>query len=476
MTTRREFLTQGSAGSLGLIALANGFPISATKPAKNTFQVAITTPQKVVILGAGFSGLAAGYFLSKQGVDVTILEARSRIGGRVFSHKIDDTDNLTIELGAEWVGASHKRLIALCKEFGLELKNNQFNTHLIYQDEYFTEAKWDYSTAWNSKFEEILQAYANFSEADKVELDKMDWWRYLVNNGISGRDLELRELLDSTDFGESIRQVSAFAALAEYAESSEKNEMDYKIKGGNNQLAKAMAKAIGRDKILLNHQVVSVVQSGETVTITCEDGFKIEANNVICTLPTLAISQIHWEPMLPKDKQAAINALQYARINKNALLYDQRFWKDESFDILTDILPHYFYHATKNQPSQKGVLISYTIGDKADVVSRQTDTWRSRMINNALKPAFGETKSHLLKQTSYYWGNDKYSGGAYAVYGTGQWFTIRPVLERKFENVYFAGEHLADWQGFMEGAINTGEAAAEQILGTLSKAKVPVRA
>jgi monoamine oxidase len=170
MTTRREFLTQGSVGSLGLIAMANGLPISNTKPAKNIFQVAVTTPQKVVILGAGFSGLAAGYLLSKQGVDVTILEARSRIGGRVFSHKIDDTDNLTIELGAEWVGASHKRLISLSKEFGLELKNNQFNTHLIYQDQYSAPDKWDYSTAWNSKFEEILDAYANFSEADKVEL------------------------------------------------------------------------------------------------------------------------------------------------------------------------------------------------------------------------------------------------------------------------------------------------------------------
>jgi len=466
MITRRKFLTQGSVGSLGIIALTNGFPISANKPAKNIFQVAISKPPKVVILGAGFSGLAAGYFLSKQGVDVTILEARSRISGRVFSHKIDDTDNLVIELGAEWVGASHKRLLALCNEFGLELNNNQFNTHLIYQDEYFRPNKWDYSTAWNSKFEEILQAYANFSEADKVELDKMDWWRYLVNNGISGRDLDIRELLDSTDFGESIRQVSAFAALAEYAESSKKNEIDYKIKGGNNQLAKAMANAIGRDKILLNHQVVSVVQSGETVTITCENGFKIEADKVICTLPTLAISQIHWEPMLPKDKQEAINALQYARINKNALLYNQRFWRDESFDMVTDVLPHYFYHATKNQPSAKGALISYTIGDKADVVSRQTDTWRSRMINNALKPAFGNTQSYLVKQASYYWGNDKYSGGAYAVYGTEQYFTIKPVLERQFENVYFAGEHLADWQGFMEGAINTGEAAAEQILGS----------
>lgn len=467
MINRRKFLTYGSVGTigtLGAIAIQNGLPSSANTPTSNTLQTAVATKPKVVVLGAGFSGLAAAHLLSKQGIDVTVLEACSRIGGRVFSHKIDETDNLVIELGAEWVGASHKRLIELCKELGLELKNNQFNTRLLYKGEYFAPDKWDYSRAWKSKFDKILKAYPNLSEADKVELDKMDWWRYLVNNGIEQRDLDIRELLDSTDFGETIRKVSAYVALAEYAESSEKNEMDYKIKGGNHQLAKALAAIIGKDKILLNHQVVSIVQSGKTVTITCENGFKIEADQVICSLPTFAISQIRWEPMLPKDKQEAINALQYARINKNALLYNQRFWQDESFDLATDVLPHYFYHATKNQPSKKGALISYTIGDKADVIARQTAQWRSKMISDAIKPAFGNTEPYLLKQASYYWGNDQFSKGAYAIYGTGQWFTLKPVLQRKFGNVSFAGEHIADWQGFMEGALNTGEEAAQGIL------------
>lgn len=70
----------------------------------------------------------------------------------------------------------------------------------------------------------------------------MDWWRFLVNNGIDERDLQIRDLLDSTDFGESIRHVSAYAALAEYAESSEKNEMDYKVKAATAGLPKSWRK------------------------------------------------------------------------------------------------------------------------------------------------------------------------------------------------------------------------------------------
>ena len=77
----------------------------------------------------------------------------------------------------------------------------------------------------------LLEEYRKMNDVQKTDLDKLDWWRYLVNNGCEGRDLDIRELLDSTDFGESLRHISAYTALAAFAESSEKNEIDLKIKG-----------------------------------------------------------------------------------------------------------------------------------------------------------------------------------------------------------------------------------------------------
>jgi monoamine oxidase len=173
--------------------------------------------------------------------------------------------------------------------------------------------------------------------------------------------------------------------------------------------------------------------------------------------------KIKWEPGLPPEKINALNELQYARINKNPMLFSKRFWEDESFDMITDGPGHYFYHATKNQPSAKGVLISYTIGDKADVISKQSEDWKKNMVAESLHPAFGDIKSLQEKQVNYYWGDNEYSKGAYALYGTGQWFRVMPVLKKSFMHTHFAGEHLADWQGFMEGAINTGEEAAAKI-------------
>lgn len=451
MPSRRDFIKNTTLTAGGILIASSSFG--------NNF---LLQKPKVIIIGAGFSGLAAAYQLHKRKIDFIILEARNRISGRVFSHTIDEPENLVVELGAEWVGASHKRVIALCKELGLELFNNQMSTHLIYKGKYFKNTEWDFTAEWKIKFDSILKKYHHLTQADKNVLDKMDWWRYLVNNGCGGRDLDIRELLDSTDFGESIRQVSAFAALSEYAESSPNNEMDFKIRGGNSMLAKKLAERIGYNKIKLEHPVARIIQKNKA-EVYCTNGEKFEADKIICTIPTFSMQKIKWEPGLPKDKIEAINALQYARINKNVFVFNERFWKDESFDLVTDTPVHYFYHATKNQPSAKGALISYSIGDKGDVISKQNEEFRATLLQQSLQPGFPGVKEKIISQLNYYWGEDEYSKGSYAVYGKGQWFGIMPVLKRNFLHTHFAGEHIADWQGFMEGAIETGEEAAGKI-------------
>lgn len=453
MLSRRKFICNVALSTGGLLLGADSFGnfVIGQKP-------------KVIIIGAGFAGLAAAYKLHQRKIDFVILEARNRIGGRVFSHTIDANEKLVVELGGEWVGNSHNRMIELCNEFKLTLFDNYLNTRLIYKGEYFDKDKWGFTPEWEKKFEQMKADYRKLTDTGAKKLDKIDFWRYLVNNGCSGKDLELRELMDSTDFGESLRHVSAYAAIGEYAESDDTNEMDKKIKGGNDRLAYALKDAIGADKIMMQHKVQKIEQ-GAKVKVTCDGGQVFDGDFIICTIPTFSAKKINWIPALPADTQLAMNELQYARINKNAMLYSERFWKDESFDLVTDLPGHYFYHATKDQPSKKGVLISYAIGDKAPVVSAQSDAWKADMINTSLKQAFGDTKQFLEKQDNYYWGDDEYSKGAYAMYGVGQWFGLMPILQRPFMRTHFAGEHLSeDWQGFMEGAIETGEAAAGKIV------------
>jgi monoamine oxidase len=421
-------------------------------------------PSHVLIIGAGFAGLAAAYHLKKAGVKTTLLEARTRIGGRVFSYKVPGAENQVIELGAEWVGASHERVISLCKEFNLTLFNNQFDTHLIYNGEYKKAGEWDFSPEMNAFWKKRREIWANMSEKQKAALDKMDWWRYLSKMNLTEQDMDLRELADSTDFGESNRHVSAYAALSEYAESSDKNEMDLKIQGGNDLLASKMADAIGRENILTGKKVLSVKQDKSGVTVTCEGGQTFTAERLICTAPTYSVMKINWDPVLPPNTTDGLNSLQYARIGKFPVVFKERFWGSENFDCLTDGPGHYFYHGTKDQPGKQGVLISYATGDKADVLNAQSPERRLQLILDSLKPAFGDVSKYVQGETKYYWGKDPYSYGAYAIYGKGQWLGLMPELKKPHGRVLFAGEHLADWQGFMEGAINSGEEAAESLL------------
>ena len=449
-TNRREFLKILGAGSLG-IALAP----------KDVF--AQKRKKSCVIIGAGFSGLAAAYKLKNAGWNVTVLEARERIGGRVFSYRMPQNGSLVCELGAEWVGESHERIKALCRDFNIALQKHQFDDFLLRDGKVSRPGAWSFSPQARTAFEKAIKNYEKLSALQKSKLDKLDWWTFLEKIGFAEDDLRLRDLMDSTDFGESIRHVSAFAALAEYAESSPHNEMDYKMTGGNSRLAEEFARRIGAENIRLNTLVSEINQTKGTVTVKT-DAETFRADACICTAPTQSLLKIKFNPPLPSAQTLAAEKLIYSRICKNSVLYEKRFWKAENFSLVSDATSHYYFHSTQNQAGAEGILTSYAIGEKADVLASQSDERRMRIITRDLVD-FDEDAPKLAKAiASYAWQRDKFTDGAYALYRPGQWFGIRPILQRPHGKVLFAGEHLADWQGFMEGAIETGEAAAESLI------------
>ncbi len=454
---RRQFIYAGGTAALSVSAL--GATIEAAPIAHPTSAKGL----KVVVIGAGLAGLSAALRLQSRGAEVTMLEARARLGGRVFTFQ-PAGQSLTTELGAEWVGKSHTRLIALCKEFDLPLEDHAYQTHLLLSGKFQRQGEWNYDAAWQARFQTLMEAYSAMGERQKAaQYDRTDWWRYLRNAGISEQDLEIRDLLDSTDFGESTRQVSALTALSEYAESSANNEMDYHIGGGNSRLIEAMADRIGRANIRQQHPVAKVGQTGGKVTVHCQNGWQVECDKVICAIPTFSVLQIDWQPALKPAQSEALNRLQYGRIIKTTVRFKERFWAEERFAVATDEAPHFIFHNTQGQDGPSGMLTSYAVGDRAYLMAKKNPAQKIQAVVESLRPAFGDVSQLALDTVAYYWGNDPYSHGAYAIYDVGEWSSIREMIGQKHRNVLFAGEHLADWQGFMEGAIETGEAAAEAL-------------
>ncbi|HCA57441.1 MAG TPA: FAD-dependent oxidoreductase, partial [Blastocatellia bacterium] len=113
-----------------------------------------------------------------------------------------DSGGLICELGAEWVGESHERVRSLCRDFNLPLQKHQFNDFLMQNGRVSRPGEWNFSAKANSAFDKLLQGFEKLTPAQQRMLDRKDWWTHLSDAGFTQPDLILRELADSTDFGE----------------------------------------------------------------------------------------------------------------------------------------------------------------------------------------------------------------------------------------------------------------------------------
>ena len=455
-----------------------------------------------VVIGAGLAGLSAAYKLRLHGWHVEVVEARDRIGGRVFSYHFRENPDLYCELGGEWVGNDHTEVRKLCRKFGLDLIPHRFDlsfAELGRIGETFKASKWPFAKHLQGELREEVLKIVNLPDTKKQlpkkqQFDEQDWWTFLHNLGFLEKDLLRRDLMDSTDFGESIRQAGAFSAASEYygEGSNATDEMDLRIEGGNSRLVNALAERIGLEAIHTDMEVRSVTQTDQRVTVEAEDvrtrpfaapqsrskaahrrlptkKRTFAAAYGICTVPARSLNSITWKPALEPAKWLAARNLQYARIMKTVLLFKTRFWEKrmgEKFSCFTDGTSDFIFAASLGQfrNKEQGILCSYAIGDKADdLASRGTDDLAA-LISADLAKLFPGEDTTPIAVMRYAWQEDKYTQGAYAFYRPGQWFPVRTALQAPHHRVYFAGEHLAEEQGFMDGAIDTGNKAVDMVL------------
>jgi monoamine oxidase len=249
--------------------------------------------------------------------------------------------------------------------------------------------------------------------------------------------------------------------------------MDFKVCGGNNRLSEALVSEIrSRGQAVWDRSPVTEVhQSTRGVQVRIATGRgRLTADYCICTIPARSLGKIHRRPALPTTQRQAADQLQYARIVKTAILYNRRFWKTPhpyGFSAFTGRVSDFCFDSTYAQLGDRGILCSYAIGDKAhDVAGEPDPSSVMRWITDDMTAIVRPDRQQLIAPiqiVSQPWQKDVWTEGAYALYRPGQWFTVRQILKRRHGRVHFAGEHLAEWQGFMEGAVETGEVAAAAV-------------
>jgi monoamine oxidase len=445
--------------------------------------------KECVVIGAGLAGLAAAYRLTERHCKVTVLEARDRLGGRVLTHHFCDAPELNCELGGEWIGNDHTTMQALCKELKLSLQKHEYANSFWNQltpANLIPRGQWCMSAEALAIWKKFQTDFLSFGPKRLRELDSIDWWTQLKQLGFQPEDLLRRDMMDSTDFGETIRMNSAYTAATEYLNSKKEkvddtDEMDWKVRGGNSRLIMALAKKIGKQNIRTEQIVVGIQQINGRVHVNVEgSGAPIIADYCICAIPAHCMIDIDWGKKNPPTSHLEAAAqLQYARITKTAVLCSERFWpKPESggYSVCTNLASDFCFDSTfgqngkKGKKFKKGILCSYAVGDKAvDIASSPQDKLKYWIVEdvanaNGLNWSANHSKTIALDMQQQAWQADPFTRGAYAFYRPGQWFTVRNVLRKRFGRVFFAGEHIADWQGFMEGAVQTGYAAAKAVL------------
>jgi len=435
------------------------------------------TTKSCIVIGAGLAGLATAHSLKNRGWKVTVLEAAPYLGGRVFSFSFKEAPNLVCELGGEWIGRSHEAIIRLCREFKLgPLQRHQYSNFFwngATRSKVYRPGKWSFSRHSKKKFDAFAKQFAQYTEAELRDLDQFDWWTRLRMLGFTQEELSKRDLMDSTDYGESIRLCSAYLAATDYLDPDKKtDDMDFKIRGGNSRLVDALVRQIGTQSVISNARVTAIRQYDTQVEVRLPSKKKYVADFCICTVPAHCLNKIRWDPPLPQEQSNAAEQLQYARIVKTIILCNKRFWpspKRSGFSVFTSRISDFCFDSTYLQPGTPGILCSYAIGDKADDVASEADKkkvarWITADVARAVGATMDPTKDPTINIKQVAWQKDVPGlDGAYAFYRPGQWFTIRPILQRPHRRVLFAGEHLAEDQGFMEGAVETGEAAANSL-------------
>jgi monoamine oxidase len=428
---------------------------------------------RAVVIGAGFSGLAAAYELSKAGYDVTVVEARNRVGGRVISFS-DLVPGKNVEGGGELIGSNHPAWVGYAKQFKLEFldvseEDLEFpivlNGKRLSGDE--SEALWeDGEKAFNSIVADAAKVDGDrpWTSPNAAALDRRTLAQWIDAIDTTPMTKSMLRALMTADNGVVTEWQSYLANLAMVKGGGLERYWDesevYRCKGGNQQLATKLAAAIGASKILLRTPVRSVAVTDKNARVVLASGKTLEAEHVILTAPPSVWNKIAIDPALPT------NLLPQMGTNVKCLLAVRGpFWRRAELapEILSDGPVSMSWHATDGQAGAGDALVAFSGGPAADICRE----WGAQRIENYLAElgkVYRGIRPSYVRARFMDWPGDTWAKASYAFPAPGQVMAQGPTLYDGIGRLHFAGEYASyAFMGYMEGALNSGAAVAKRI-------------
>jgi monoamine oxidase len=471
--TRRRLVIAGAAGAAAVIAGPE--LISAAFGRRDP-----SGPGRVIVVGAGLAGLTAAYELGRAGFDVTVLEARDRIGGRVYTVRDPFRDGQHAEAGGEYVDVVHRRVRAYCSRFGLPLQNATRGfaglDDVVYVDrrrEPLGRFKTRRSTRDTNRFSPLIYELGRgLDPADPVgtkpHLDSRSVGWAIDRIDPSARGRFLLEAYVRDDYAAQPEDLSllTYATGEKVYESVPDRDIEkFRIRGGNSQLPQAFASRL-HQPVRLSTPVDAIAQSNAGVEVRAA-GQTFEGDFCVLAAPLPALRNVDLgAARLSPALRGGIAKLSYGLATKTLLQYRRRFWRQEGFsgDVYSDLPLGATWEATNGQPGRPGVLIGYAAGANSRHFEPETSAERARETRAWIGDVFPGSAREAIEYASVSWPVEPYSGGAWMAPRPGQVVPYWNALREPAGRIQLAGEHTDDlYPGYMEGAVRSGLRAARKV-------------
>jgi|SRR5215211_2799003 len=444
----------------------------------------------VVVVGAGLAGLAAARETAAAGPSVVVVEARDRVGGRILNEEIGD--GVVVEVGGQWIGPTQDRMAALAAELAvatyptygegenvIELGGRlgryrgtipRINPLVLLDVERAQRRL--------NKMARAVPLEAPWETPNAARLDgrTMATWmrrnlatrtgRMLLELGIEGvwaaepEDLSLLHVLFYIHSAGSLERLF----------DTEGGAQQDRFVGGSQLVPIRMAEQLTAENLVLEAAVRRIEHTRDGVTVHA-DGLAARGKRAIIALAPPLAARIAYDPPLPGYRDQLTQRMPLGTVVKCMAIYPEPFWRREglSGQGISDTGPVRLTYDNSPPDGSPGVLLGFLEGSRARRLGRLPARERRTAVVASFARLFGPRASEPEGYVERLWAEEEWSRGCYGCHmPTGAWTGYGAALREPFGPIHWAGaEYATGWNGYMEGAVRSGERTAREVLDRL---------